>query len=265
MITMGLFLISCEDVIDVDLDTTEPRLVIDASIDWLKNTPGNEQKIRLSTTTGYYNDEFPTVSGAHVTISNSSNTVFSFTENPGTGEYVCTNFQPVIGENYTLTILLNGETYTATEKMMGVVDIEDNIQQNNAGGMAGDEIEITYYYKDDGSQLDYYLYSYKIPQVAFPQYEVEDDDDTQGGLTPVYFSDEDLKSGDIVNIKLYGISKRYYEYFRKLLNASGNDGNPFSTVPTDVRGNVINQTNNGNFTYGYFRLSQVASRDYTIQ
>jgi hypothetical protein len=265
IIALGLLLISCEHVIDLDLDTAEPRLVIDASIDWLKNTTGNDQKIKLSMTTDYYNEEFPIVSDATVTVSNSSNTVFNFVENTGTGEYVCNNFQPVIGETYTLKVILNGETYTATEKMMSVVKIEDNIDQNNEGGIAGDEIEITYYYQDDGSQLNYYLYSNKIPQVAFPQYEVEDDDDTQGGLTPVYFSHEDLKPGDIVNIKLYGISKRYYEYFRKLLNASGSSGNPFSTTPTDVRGNIINQTNSDNFAYGYFRLSEVALRDYTIQ
>lgn len=265
IIALGLILISCEDVIDVDLDTAEPRLVIDASIDWQKNTTGTEQKIRLSMTTAYYNAEFPKVSGADVTISNSSNTVFNFVENAGTGEYICNNFQPVIGETYTLKVVVNGETYTATEKMMSVVKIEDNIDQNNEGGMAGDEVEITYYYQDDGSQLNYYLYSNKIPQVAFPQYEVEDNDDTQGGLTPVYFSHKDLKPGDVVNIKLYGISKRYYEYFRKLLNASGNDGNPFSTTPTDVRGNILNQTNSGNFAYGYFRLSEVDVKDYVIQ
>ncbi|MBX3239789.1 MAG: DUF4249 domain-containing protein [Chitinophagaceae bacterium] len=264
-IVICLFFISCEKVVKVDLDTAPPKLVIDASIDWKKNTIGNDQKIKLSATTAYYSEEFPMVSGANVVVTNSTNTSFEFIENSGTGEYICSNFQPVIGETYTLTISLNGDTYTATETLVAVPEIEDNIEQNNTGGMAGDEVEITYYYQDDASQENYYLYSNKIPQVAFPQYSVENDENSQGGLIPVYYSHKDFKVGDIVNIKLYGISKRYYDYFRKLLNASGNDDGPFATTPTAVRGNIVNQTRNENFAYGYFRLSEVAIRDYIIK
>lgn len=265
VIAMGLFLISCEEVIEVDLDTAEPKLVIDASIDWVKNTTGNQQKIKLSTTTAYYNAEFPTVSGANIVVTNSSNTIFNFVENPGTGEYICNNFLPVIGETYTLTVNLNGETYQATETLMSAPKIEDNIIQNNTGGMAGDEIEITYYYQDNPAEQNYYIFSNKNPHIAFTQYQVEDDENNNGGLTPVYYSNKDLEPGDVINIKLYGISQRYYNYFRKILNASGNDDGPFATTPTAVRGNINNQTNSANFPYGYFRLSEVSTRDYTIQ
>ena len=45
---------SCEDVIDVNLETAAPKLVVYASIQWKKGTLGNEQKIRLSTTACAY-------------------------------------------------------------------------------------------------------------------------------------------------------------------------------------------------------------------
>jgi hypothetical protein len=32
-----------------------------------------------------------------------------------TGEYICTNFNPVINEVYVLTVVHNGPTYTATD------------------------------------------------------------------------------------------------------------------------------------------------------
>jgi hypothetical protein len=80
-----------------------------------------------------------------------------------------------------------------------------------------------------------------------------------------YFSDEDLKAGDMVNIRLYGISKRYYDYFRKLLAASGANNGPFQTAPGSVRGNIINRTHFENFAYGYFRISEVDVKDYRIQ
>lgn len=265
LLAIGIFLIGCEDVISVDLDTAAPRLVIDASIDWIKGTPGNEQKIKLSTTTGYYSEEYPTVSGATIVVANTANTIFNFIETPNTGEYTCTDFVPVIGETYTLTITLNGETYTATETFMGVPAIEDTIEQNNEGGMSGDEVEITYHYQDNGAEENYYLNRIINPRIAFPEFEIEDDEYSQGGLMAESYSQEDLKPGDIINIRLYGISKRYHDYFNKILLASGNDGSPFPTTPTAVRGNIVNQTDIKNFAYGYFRLSEVAIRDYTVQ
>lgn len=265
IITIGLLLSGCEDVIHVDLDTAAPKLVIDASIDWIKNTPGNEQMIKLSTTTGYYSPQFPTVSGATINVTNSANTVFNFIENPGTGEYFCTDFQPVIGESYTLTINLNGETYTAIETLIEVPNLESNIGQNNAGGFGGDEVEITYQYQDNGAQVNYYLNRILTPRTAFPEFELEDDENSQGNMMAETYSNEDLTAGDIINIRLYGISKRYFDYFNKLLISSGNDSSPFPTTPAAVRGNIINLTNSQNFAFGYFRLSEVDTKTYTIQ
>ncbi len=261
----GLILTGCEKVIKEDLKTAAPRLVVDASIDWVKNTTGNEQKIVLSTTTGYYSTEFPSVSGAVITVTNASNTVFNFVEKPGTGQYICNNFLPVIGETYSLKIVVNGETYTASETFTPVPKIEDNIDQNDKGGEVGDEVEITFYYQDDASQINYYLNSVTQPHSVFPELEVEDDEFTNGNLNSESYSHEKFKAGDRVDIKLYGISKSYYNYMFKLIVASGNDGNPFPTIPSAVRGNIVNQTHSDNFAFGYFRLAEVATKSYTIK
>lgn len=258
-------MMACEDIIKVDLDTAPPKLVIDASLEWIKNTAGQEQKIVLSATTAYYNGEFPPVSGAIITVINASNTVFEFVEAPGTGEYHCSDFDPVIGETYTLNITLNGESYTATETLMPTANIEDTIDQELTGGMGGDELEITYYYQDDGAQENYYLYNMVNPHVAFPQYAVEGDKYSQGNITPVFYSHKDLKADDQVQFRLTGISKQYYNYMKKLLLASGNDDGPFSSTPASVRGNIVNETNPSNFAFGYFRLSEVDVKDYLIR
>lgn len=264
---MALFLSGChEEVIKVDLETAEPRLVIDASIDWVKGTTGREQKIRLTTTTGYYDETFPIVSGANVVVTNSGNTVYEFVEGANKGEYICSDFVPVIDETYTLTIVLDGETYTASEVLTGIPVIENKIDQNNKGGMAGDEIELTYYYQDNGKEYNYYLYSFYMKHVVYPQYSVENNEMNQGSLTQVFYSHEDLEIGDDMTFKLYGISKRYYNYMSKLLLASGSEDGPmFSATPAAARGNIVNQTNKENFAYGYFRLSEVDVKEYTIQ
>jgi hypothetical protein len=265
VIAAGLLLTGCEKAINEPLKTAPPRLVIDASIDWVKNTAGSEQKIVLSTTTGYYSSEFPGVSGAAITVTNPSNTVFSFVETPGTGQYVCHNFLPVMGQTYNLKIVLNGETYTASETFTPVPKIDDHIDQNDKGGEMGDEIEVTFSYTDNAGQANYYLNSIRQPHSPFPELEVEDDEHTNGNLMQESFSHEKLKAGDQVDFKLYGISKSYYNYMFKLILATGNDGNPFPSIPSAVRGNIVNQTNSNNYAFGYFRLAEVDTKSYTIK
>jgi len=258
--------IGCEKVVDVDLDTAPPKLVVDASIQWIKGTSGNEQKIRLTTTAAYYNPTVPAVSGATVFITNSSNVIFNFTESGTSGEYLCNDFQPVIGESYTLTVIHNDQTYTATETLTAVPNIENNIEQNNEGGFTGDEIEVKFFYQDNGSEDNFYLISFQPNDKPFPDYDVLDDRFFQGNLMFGLYSDEDLNSGDVLNIKLSGISRQYYNYMNVLLAIAGsNGGSPFQSPPATVRGNIINTSNETNFALGYFTLSEVATANYTVQ
>lgn len=266
LIFIALFTFGCEKVVDLDLDTAPPKLVVDASIQWVKGTSGNEQKIKLTTTAPYYDNNVPAVSGATVFITNSTNVVFDFLETGNTGEYLCNDFQPVIGETYTLTVVYNGQTFTATETLTEVPDIEALIEQNNEGGFTGDEIEIKFFYQDNGAEDNFYMIGIKTDYKPFPEYGVLEDRFFQGNLMFGLYSNEDLKPGDLINIKLYGISQQYYNYMNVLLAvAGGNGGGPFQSPPATVRGNVVNQADENNFALGYFNLSQVDTLDYTIQ
>ena len=265
IIGIGLFFTGCSKVIDVKLNTAAPKLVIDASIDWEKNTPGNEQKIIISTTTGYYNEEFPSVSGAVVSVANSAGTVFPFTEGAKPGEYVCTNFVPVVGDTYTLTVTLNGVSYSAIETFTATPEIEGPVIQNDKGGMTGDELEVEFSFQDDGSTNNYYVVGVRSTRIAYPEFNLESDENYQGKKMTQYYSHEDLEKGDSLNIRLYAVSRRFYEYFRKVLTASGDDSGPFPTTPTAARGNIINQADADNPPLGYFRLSEVTIRNHKLK
>ena len=265
ILAFGLLLSSCEDVIDVDLDTAAPKLVIEASINWFKNTPGNVQTIKLSTTTGYYSTEFPSVSNAIINVVDGSGNQFDFFEGATLGEYTCSNFLPVIGESYTLTVNLNGETYTASETLVATPTIQDTIVQDDSGGFAGDQIEVRFFFQDDGTQENYYMSSVNADYLAFPNYSVSKDQLFQGNVMFDIYSSEDLKSGDVLDLRLFGISRRYYDYFNKLLGIAGGNGGPFETAPVTVRGNIVNLTNVNNYALGYFRLSEADVRSYTVE
>jgi hypothetical protein len=254
---------SCEDVVDVDLKTAPPRLVVDASIVWQKGTPGNNQKIKLTTTTSYYQTTSPPVSGATVFITDSNNTVFNFIENVGTGEYLCNNFVPVLNTNYVLTVIHDGQTYSATETLKPVPAI-DFIEQNNEGGFTGDDIEIKTFITDNASTTDFYLWKYAPSYAAIPTYDVGDDDFINGNQFFDLFLSEDLESGQTLGISVYGISQTYHNYMNILLSISGGGG-PFSTPTASLRGNIINQTNFDSYALGYFSVSEMDYRLHQVE
>jgi hypothetical protein len=261
---ISIFFTSCEEVVDVDLETAPPKLVIEAAINWHKGTTGTQQTIKLTTTTGYFENVVPTVSGATIFIVNSTGQRFNFVEVPKTGRYVCTNFKPVIDEQYTLTVISKGITYTASETMKSVAPIT-RLEQNDEGGFTGKDIEVRAFYNDPADVNNYYLYKYEYSNKVTSNYYVDEDKFFQGNEFFSLSDDDELKIGDKISITHYGISKQYYNYMSILVSIAGsNSGGPFQSPPATVKGNIINTTDKSNYPLGYFSLSETDSRTYTI-
>lgn len=256
---------SCEDVVAVDLNTAAPKMVITAAINWKKGTSGNQQKITLTTTSDFYSNEIPKVSQATVYIKNSSNTIFNFIESTVKGEYLCSNFIPVVNQVYTLTVITKEATYTATETLKSVAAITEIIQ-NNQGGITGDKIEIKTFYTDPPNETNYYLYKYMYSNQFKSNFYVDQDEFFNGNKFFSISQNDELKVGDKIEITHFGISKRYYNYMSVLVSIAGNNGGgPFQSPPATVRGNIINTTNSKNYPLGYFSLSEFDTKNYTIK
>ncbi len=258
--------ISCEEVINVDLDTATPRLVIDAALKWEKGTGGETQLIKLSTTTGFFDQNIPTVSDATVFVTNSSGIVFDFVEFvPNTGEYICTTFVPVLNESYTLTVISNGMTYIATENLIPVPPI-DKIEQNNDGGFGGGNIEVKFFYTDDPAVDNFYLDATQFSRYQIPQYGVSSDTFFQGNQIFEIYSNENIRSGDTIAFSLIGISEGYFKYLQVLLSIAGSSGGgPFQSPPATVRGNLVNTTDIENYALGFFSVSESTSVIYEVE
>lgn len=256
---------ACEDIVQVDLKTSQPKLVIEASIYWIKGTPGNSQLIKLSTTTDYFSNTIPKISGAKVSIKNSSNTVFEFEESTTKGSYICTDFIPVLNETYTLTVISNGQTYTASETLKPVAPIT-RIVQNSQGGITGKDIEIKAYFNDPANTDNYYLYRYLYSNQINSSYYTDEDKFYQGNEFFSVSQNDKLKVGDTLEISHYSISKKYYNYMSVLISITGNsNGGPFQSPPATVRGNIINTTNFDDYALGYFSLSEVDTKSYAVK
>ncbi|WP_310558012.1 DUF4249 family protein [Flavobacterium sp.] len=266
---MGSFsIISCEDVVDIKLDTAAPKLVIDAAIKWQKETDGSNQKIKLTTTTDYYSATIPAATGATVTVTNTSLSTpltFQFIENAQTGEYICNNFKPIVNNNYTLNIVYRGQSYAATSILTSTPEIVKKEQILKPGFGGADFYEVKFYFQDKATENNFYLVSAKNSTLVIPEYGVLDDKFTQGNLMFAVYQAE-LKKGDIIDYTVQGIPEKYGNYMSKLISIAGStSGAPFATAPATLRGNIINTNNVKNFPFGYFHLSEIDSGSHTIE
>lgn len=254
--------VSCEDVVNLDLETGETKLVVDAEILWKKGTNGNEQTIKISKTAPYYSGSTPKVSGAQVRVENSNGDVFTFNETEA-GVYKCNNFVPVIGMDYKLFINAEGQSYTATEKLTSVTPI-NKIEQKIVPDFGGEDvIELTFYYNDPADQINFYVTDYQSEFLIYPEYEITNDDFYNGNEISTRFSHEDMKAGNTVKITHRGVSKNFFNYWKLILEASSS--NPFQVPPGNIRGNIINTTDANNTAFGYFRLCEADQVDYLVK
>lgn len=265
VLILSLIIFSCEEVIDVDVPTSEPRLVIDASINWLKGTTGNEQSIKLTLTAPYFDSSVPPANNAQVYITDENNNVYDFIENGDTGIYENFTFNPIINTVYTLTIIYNNETYEGSETFLAVPEFE-YVEQNLEGGFTGEETEIKAYFMDPADEENFYFFEFEPSIPVSPTLDTFKDEFVNGNLIFGFYVEEDLEPEDEVIIRNHGVSERFYNFMYLLLQqTSESGGGPFETQPATVRGNCFNTTNQDNYPLGYFRLSEVAEINYIVE
>lgn len=260
----GILFTSCTDVIEVEVPEAEPKLVVEASIDWEKGTDGSLQTIKLSLSTPYFDaDQLNPVTEALVQVTNNSTgAVFNFV-NQNDGTYTISSFVPVVGDEYSLEVVYNNETYTATETLMPVVDI-DEVYQSLDQGFDKEALEVNVLFTDPVGIENFYLMKFQRQGGYLAELFDISDEFTDGNQMSVFYEDEEFVVGDLVDIHLYGISKQYYNYIRLLIEQSSDSG-PFATIPAQLKGNCINTTNSENNAFGYFRLTQVSKESITFR
>ncbi|MFD0975162.1 DUF4249 family protein [Salinimicrobium gaetbulicola] len=252
---------SCEEVVDVDLEQSEPRLVIEASLLWDKEAGNAQQQvIKLTTTAPYFDTEIPPATGAEVSVSTPDGKDFIF-EEISPGIYRSEDMPVFKDGNYELSIFYNDQLYTSTESYYSVSNLEEVLQEND-GGFSGDDTEFRLFYTDPAGIENFYLFRFFHDDLALQIYS---DEFTDGNKSFAFFSDDDLEPGDEVGFEIQGISEGFYEYLFILRSQAGTAGGPFQTQPTIVRGNIVNQTQPDNFPFGYFRLSETDFITYEVQ
>jgi len=121
---ISIFTASCEDVVDIELNYSNERLVIEGQLNWIKETKQTEQFIILSKTTPYFENQRIPANNAQVEIIDQKNNIYKFEELNETGTYFPLDTIPYnLGSEYTLQIDFENQKYRGSEILNRVAQI----------------------------------------------------------------------------------------------------------------------------------------------
>lgn len=261
---------SCETVVDIDLETSQERLVVEALIRWEKGTAGNNQLIKLQKTIPFFDGDITPVTGAQVAITSESGTTFTFSETEP-GFYETTTFVPAFGTSYTLSINYDNEVYESTETFFPVPEI-DEVTQSIDDGFSSEDPEVNIFFTDFPGTEDFYrifFFQNRIINGVEEPFDMinftYDDSFEDGNQLSDFFESELFLPGDIFTIQVFGISEAFNNYIYLIQTQGDADIGPFATPPVNVKGNLKNITTEANYPYGYFSLMEFDSETLIFQ
>lgn len=210
MLTL-IVLSSCEKVIDIDLNSEDPKVVIEAYFYEGDST----HTVTITKTLNFDETQaFPQVNNATVTISDNLGNTAAFISN-GDGTYTLNNFPGIGGRTYTLTVLVDGKTYTAQSVMAQPVIMDDLLVDLIPFGQDTFKTVVPVF-QDPGGIANYYSYHVFQNGIRRGDINLQDDQFIDGNISlqPLFLSE--LNLGDTIRVDMFGIDKPIWQYFNQL-------------------------------------------------
>lgn len=248
--------LGCEKVIDLETDFNDTRLVVDANISKHRDSLNAKASVKLSETVPYFSDEESIINDAIVSIEINQKTHKLYYDNPTKLYLADINF---IENNSDFVLLIEHKknNYTSSSKLIKTPKIE-SVVFGDRKSLNKDEVELKVTFTDPPEEGNYYLWKFGPKKSGKFDYLPALDKYINGNkFTFSFFIDktEYLQDSDYINIEINGITEDYFNYLNILTSQAGaQNGRPFSTSSSVIKGNVVNNTNLENFPLGYFRV-----------
>ena len=260
---------SCTEKIDIPLDNSYSRLVVDGSI----TTDTMAHKVVLTSTSSYYfNQPPPPVTGALVSVSDGTNTFNLSEKTPGV---YCTesNVYGIPGKTYSLNIKLaeaiGGFTDYNASSVIYPVAAMDSINLLFHPEWSKNGIWEVKCYVQEPPTVDFYRFLLYKDQVlltdTLDEWLITDDTFFNGNYTnglPIAYidqsnNDQKLKPGDTITAEVNSLGKEYFNFLTEAQTELFGSNPLFGGPPANIQGNI----NNG--AVGFFSAYS-ATRSYAI-
>lgn len=257
-VILALTFISCEEIIDVDLNDATPEIVIEANI---SDTTG-PYLVRISQTVGFSQNNYSVeITGAFITISDNFGLIDTLTE-VSNGYYFTNNLRGILNSSYYFTANINGKIYSSISFMPLKTKLDSVYTTTNSGGGYGGEnnkIFVVPKYHDPAGTRNYYRFILFINGEQTDDVFVQSDENRDGAIIKQPLRTRDtIKTGDVITLEMQCVDEKVYKYFYALslnfkrgLNQTQTPANP----PTNIVGSKL----------GYFNAHTSQKKGITVQ
>jgi hypothetical protein len=244
-----LFFSGCEEIIDVNLNDADPRVVIEANLSDLEST----QRIRVSKTVAF-NEPVNSVgvTNAVVLVLDNKGGYHSF-QHERDGNYVARDFTPAAGNSYSLYVEVDGEPFHSSCYMPTYVEVDSTgIARENILGES--YYFATFKFNDPPDESNYYKYDISINDASYRFSSVFQDKFNDGLYVTHQVSDLDaeLQPGNYISVRRYCIDEKVFSYWNEYQST-----NPGSAAPGNPTSNISNNA------LGYFSVA--SAQEFRLQ
>jgi len=240
-------LASCEKVIDVELEDSTPKIVIEAVL----QEGESDFVVSISKTAPYFDNQSPKViDDAIVLLSDDKNNTYEI-HNIGNGKYK-KSMKASTNTEYQLQVKIDGTAYLATSYLPEKVAI-DSVYDVYEEGFGPRESGYTVYlqYSDPANVPNYYRVTHDLNgeyQNNAEDLQVLNDNNNDGNQARIPLFMQTFQKGDAVNLSLIHFDESSYDYFSSLGDIIGGNMGPNSG--SAAPGNPISNWSNN--ALGYF-------------
>ncbi len=239
---------SCQKVINVDLNDADQKVVVEGII--LRGD--TIQRVRVTKTQNF--DEStapPVVNNAVVTVVDNLGNAATFTS-VGNGWYELTAYPGVEGRTYTLSVVVDGVTYSGSSTMPNYQALADLFVDFYPFGADTLIAVVPAHYDEAGVQNFFQFHVYRNGERDKSIY-IQDDQFTDGNLViqPLFVSDVEMQ--DTVRVDFFCIDKPVHSYFNQLSINSSSSATPANPV-SNMSGGCM----------GYFSARTVDSKTVVV-
>jgi hypothetical protein len=246
---------ACTEKIDVKLDTTYTRVVVDGNIE----ADTGVYRVTLTKSADYFSNEpVPRIVNATVSLSDGLSTFMLHESQQGVSGIYETDpdFCGKPGSTYTLHVELPEEiagntTVDATSYLPSVTHLDSIRAVFNPDWGPKGIWTIKLWAQEPGDEVNYYLFNFyrngKLMTDTITKKVVSDDKFYNGsymtGVDVIYINNEHpwetIYPGDTITLQMSGITKEYYAFIDQVKQSGFNI--PFFTgPPANVEGNISN-------------------------
>ena len=242
---LGIF-ISCEEPITIDTDQAPSQIIVEA----LLTNEMKQHHVKLTETADFYAvGETPRISDAMVTVTDNHGNIFDYHEEEP-GVYLSTEaFSGVVGDVYSLSIIIGDETFTATEELLPITTIdsltfevfEDDDDDDIELRPGTTAYEVFLYTIEPQDEDNYYLFKFYRNGIWLNEdgEDITVTDDVAVGeeiecieIPYIYFP------GDTARVEMYSLTRQEFIFWSDVASLIFSDGGVFAPLPANPRSNI---------------------------